>query len=849
VETPGASNRRSTIVVANALAASQWEMHLAAEQIRGSAFAWETPPVRPYAAWIEALWLDHADERGPALTPNQSSALWQRVVADSADGSELIGQAGAAEWAAGAWQLLHRFRLDPDAQRAAASEIDYRAFLGWCRRYREILNANGWIDRAELESALSERVTGTETIVVADSSETYPARLDLFERLSARGRTIEQAAVPEFATEPRTARLADAADELRAAFAWAKRRLAAQPLARLALVLPMATRRYDEIERAAAAELGEHNGQLCSSEGKTVGAEPAVGAAVDALRLAGADAAYATFGRWLRSPFFALPREEQFARARIDTELRAELRSQLPFQAAYRCGLRELLAERAPESARALAAALATLGGVRRATPNRWTDLWARYLGALGWLPPTARAAQHGWQTSLEELGRLTPIVGEISLDVALTELARILERTQAATPPVRGVHVLGHIDDVGPGYAGVWVAGFTDSAWPEPPHGNPLLPLRLQRDHAMPYCSPRDAQERSDRALERLVRRSRELIVSWPARLYDYETQPSPAIRLWPALSAGEIDAPPAARAPRPAPRETVVDAAPPFAGTHVAGGTAMLGRQARCPLRAFCQDRLGAKALEPLGFGVSARLRGTATHRAAERLLEDLPTQVQLAAKASDVPASVEGALDRLFGRAGRYLAALYELEAEQLQRVLAALLADEQRRAPFRVRAVEQRATVALGPLTLNIRIDRVDELADGTIAIIDYKTGERATSADWFGARLRDAQVPLYAIQSADVVGAAVVTRLVPPETRYSGLWTNAAFPGRPNKSAHPETGAQIGIWRGQLELLAAEFAAGDTRFFVADFEDAGDAYAPLTRVFEQLGLARGAVPRW
>ena len=37
-------------------------------------------------------------------------------------------------------------------------------------------------------------------------------------------------------------------------------------------------------------------------------------------------------------------------------------------------------------------------------------------------------------------------------------------------------------------------------------------------------------------------------------------------------------------------------------------------------------------------------------------------------------------------------------------------------------------------------------------------------------------------------------------------------------------------------------LAAEFAAGDTRIFVDDYEDAARAYAPLTRVFEQLALA-------
>ena len=52
-----------------------------------------------------------------------------------------------------------------------------------------------------------------------------------------------------------------------------------------------------------------------------------------------------------------------------------------------------------------------------------------------------------------------------------------------------------------------------------------------------------------------------------------------------------------------------------------------------------------------------------------------------------------------------------------------------------------------------------------------------------------------------------------------------------------------------MWRRQLELLADEFAAGDTRIFVDDYDDAAGAYAPLTRVFEQLALARGAAARW
>jgi ATP-dependent helicase/nuclease subunit B len=148
-----------------------------------------------------------------------------------------------------------------------------------------------------------------------------------------------------------------------------------------------------------------------------------------------------------------------------------------------------------------------------------------------------------------------------------------------------------------------------------------------------------------------------------------------------------------------------------------------------------------------------------------------------------------------------------------------------------------------------LTFDVRIDRLDELADGTLAVIDYKTSERATSGDWFGSRLRDAQVPLYASQSAEPVRAAVVARLTPAEARYFGFWPDGAFPGRTVKAAHADAAAQIALWRAQLAELAVELAAGDTRFFVDDYEDATGAYAPLTRVHEQLALARGEIGRW
>lgn len=850
----GVAAAHSSIVVASPLAARQWELHLANDALLGTAPVWETPPVRTYASWLEQRWLDTArDEPSAILTAAQSAALWRRVVGESPAGGALIGHAGAAEWAAAAANLLRRWRVDPGAQRAANREIDFRAFLDWERRYRQILTAQGWRDRGDLEQELVLRpARAAEAVLATDLGEPYPARSALFAHLVASGTPIVAQAAPLVVGRRHAARLPDANQEVLAAFAWARDQLAAQPDVTVAIVVPDLEQRRDEIARLASSELRGVGEEQVWVDGGTLARDPAVGAAMSALSLLAPGARHAVFGRWLRSPFFGAP-SEQGSRARLDRELRDSLRSQVPFATSYRqCGLREWLHERVPLTAASLARALAEVGTIARAAPSRWAHLWTRYLTALEWRPPATRSALLGWQSTLDELARLTPIVGEISLPTALAEVERILERATLSTPlPLRGVHVLRHIDDVGPRYHGVWAAGFTDTFWPEPPHGNPLLPAALQRALGLPYSSPQDAERRSGDALARLVARTPELIVSWPARVYDYETEPSPAIADWPRWRAEDVDRLTAARAGPPVRgRETVPDPAPAFTAARLPGATGALGRQARCPLRAFCQDRLGARALEPLGFGVSARLRGIAAHDAARRLLADLPSQEQLLAKPpSAIATATEQALDRVFGRARRSLGSLFELELEHLLQSLPAFLSLEAQRTPFRVLAVEEESEVTLGELRLQVRVDRLDELDDGSLAIIDYKTNARATGGDWFAPRLRDAQVPLYASHARATVGAAVIARLAEGAAGYSGIWSDAAFPGRRSQGALASLTEQLALWRTQLTALAAEFAAGDVRVLLAGYDEALGVYAPLTRIYEQLGIASGTTPRW
>jgi probable DNA repair protein len=580
-------------------------------------------------------------------------------------------------------------------------------------------------------------------------------------------------------------------------------------------------------------------------EGGGLADAPCLGAALDSLMLGSSSATFETLSRWLRSPFFGAE-DERSARAALERDLRRHVRAQLTFEVAYRDTALHTLIERAtPRAGRALDAALHELNGIERATPSRWSAAWQRALTLLEWGGASDPRDVQRWQSALDAFTRLTPIVGEIGQDAALVELERALDTAAPAPLPVRGIHVLERVADIGPGYDAAWVTGLTDQAWPEPARLNPLLPRALQRRLEMPWSSPGDVRARAGRMLDRLSRRVTTLVASWPARVYDYETEPSPALRDWPDLDVPEPQRGRPGRA-----RETVVDRAPPLGDAELRGGTGVLNKQARCPLRAFCEYRLHARPLERPSAGVTAWQRGMATHRALEWLLEDLPDQAEIAARTSRLGALAERALaGEVFHDALAPLRMLLAIETERLATALGLWLTLERGRAPFRVVALERQEQIEIAGQTLRVRIDRIDRLADGRVVIIDYKTGAKVSSTDWFDDRPREIQVPLYAAHSTEPVAAAVLTAVNATAASYRGFWPDGAFPTKPSKLSAPDWPAQLARWRLGIERLVRELAAGDTRVLLRDVEDAEGAYAPLTRIDEQLALTRGSVARW
>jgi putative RecB family exonuclease len=147
-------------------------------------------------------------------------------------------------------------------------------------------------------------------------------------------------------------------------------------------------------------------------------------------------------------------------------------------------------------------------------------------------------------------------------------------------------------------------------------------------------------------------------------------------------------------------------------------------------------------------------AALKGTLVHRALELLFTDHAQGERSRQAAQD-------ALERAWAE----VLADDEIEGLELdEAALSAYLADAgvlvdhylEIEDPNTVRAVEQELllSVDLGGVTVRGIIDRLDELEDGTLAVIDYKTGRSPRAQQ---ARSRFGGVQMYALMCEAVMG--------------------------------------------------------------------------------------------
>ncbi|MCP4128273.1 MAG: PD-(D/E)XK nuclease family protein, partial [Gammaproteobacteria bacterium] len=396
----------------------------------------------------------------------------------------------------------------------------------------------------------------------------------------------------------------------------------------------------------------------------------------------------------------------------------------------------------------------------------------------------------------------------------------------------VAPVQVVGILEAAGLRFDHLWVLGLSDDRWPAAATPNPLLPITLQRELNLPHASSRRELEYTALITERILASAAEVVMSHATSDGGSELRVSPLIAEVPLASLEQLELAHtidmrslgfgAAEL-----EQLVDDAAPPLPpGSHLRGGSGLLADQSACPFRAFAKHRLGAKVVEDPVSGVDARIKGIMVHRVLQRVWERLGTQEQLLRLAEPelrqlVDDEVGRELNRLRPSRPETLAPRFiQMEQERVTGLILEWLGVERERAPFAVVALEQKQTVEISGLQLDIVADRVDRIANGSNLIIDYKTGKYLTHKGWFEERIEEPQLPLYATTNVEEVSGVFLAGISRATMKFTGVSeVDGLVPGIKAFADSREAAAHAGWdglrrdWQERLQLLATEILQG------------------------------------
>jgi RecB family exonuclease len=216
-----------------------------------------------------------------------------------------------------------------------------------------------------------------------------------------------------------------------------------------------------------------------------------------------------------------------------------------------------------------------------------------------------------------------------------------------------------------------------------------------------------------------------------------------------------------------------------------------------------------LAAESLEEPVAGLDARARGLLLHT----LMKELWTELK---GSEGIKGDCGPAIERAAAVAVRE-AKLEEhfagLERKRLGKLARAWLEVEREREPFEVVVIEEKRQLAAGGLELSGRIDRIDSLAAGGHALLDYKGGKTSRKG-WLGERPEEPQLPIYAVNATEDVAAIAFAKLKAGDLRFSGYAREKGL--LPEVELYRDWNGLFAGWTKELDALGSGFASGNAR---------------------------------
>ena len=853
-----------TVVVPTAARATALRLAHAGQQLARGLRAFRTPVIHGLGGWLARQTLRGPEGDLGRLGEAGEWLLWRAALAAALQDAPppLTGlevDERLIEPLRRAAQLLCDWHI-PESVLAAGDSAEHLLLGRVLQQVDRLAAAQGVVPAHRLLAGLAAQPPRTVP-VFAGFAHRVPAHQALLAAWRERASRATLAAAPRAGEhEPQAASgitvlaMPDPETELWLAAQWCRQQLQQDPHQRLLVIIPDLQQRPAQVARIFDEALAPRSLLAADAAGarawvveggEPLAQQPLVRQALRTLRLLCDALEFDELSEWLRSGLWQGPGPAPLAM--LEVGLRQMLRP--------RCTASQLLAalERASgaqaAAAAQIAAALRTAQGLLEPQSRAGLAIWmARFQAVLSQFalmpataaPPRVQQLQQRLSELLRECAQAGTDPGELRATEALSLLGRLAQQARFESAVIDApVTLSAQLADPVVRYDGIRVLGLTAAVLPAPLGFDPFIPVAAQRAAGLPQTSSAMRMREARALLLTLARSTRTLVLSWPERGDDREWLPSPLLREFAAqpqavaavkgMLAGALRA--------GAVRERFVDEAGSAwnAAVPLPKGTHAIELQSRCPFKAYAELRLSAAPLESPAPGISASERGKLLHRALELLWRELADrQGLLRARDAEtlaalVAVSVRRAAVETLGAAtaddagaDTFRHAAAAREQARAQRLLQAHARLELARTAFTVQALERSCRIELGAAVLNARIDRIDQLPDGTQVIIDYKSGQPHTP-DWLAERVTHPQLLVYLQAATAPVSALAVQHLTPKAVVYQGIADDSE---RLPRVAALEAGTggwqqQQVAWRRSVQRLAEDFVAGKAGVDPAD----------------------------
>jgi probable DNA repair protein len=824
----------STVITANRRLARALHDEFARQQVRAGKQAWESPAIHSWQDWLDMLLLGATDQASlpTRITPHQSRLLWERCLSRET-GVSRSGLAALVRLSRDAWQRLADWQVSIGEVARSAQSIDQRMFAAAAGRYLGILEREHWVDDAGLASLVDElirtgRASSAGSVTFAGFDRERPVVTSIIAALAERDCEIRPGPLRKSADSVGLQCFETTDAEIRAAGAWAREQREKHPDYSIAIIAGNLEK--EAIHKAHLVREGLVPGwqygppsiahSVNVSYGRKLADFPAVSIALLLLRWLVGNLSAGEIGQLLRTPLLGSP--STGTRSRLELRLR-----RLPDRNWSPAMLSGALRGREDDNDAAdWLRLVGTITKLRRelqrsASPADWAVYIDNVLKVCAWpgngpLSSSDFQLVNRWRDLLNDLARLALVSPLMTLNTAIRRL-ELMAADTVFQPESEGgaVQLIGPLEASGAQFDAVWISGLTAADWPPPGNPSPMLSRRLQRQKGMPDAEPSDTVEYAQSLLLNLGSSANLVVCSYAQTQDDAEQKPSELLQ---ALSVAPQTAQSdpgwhATTLARISDTSVVSDSVPQiYPGEHVSGGAGTLQRQLTDPIAAFVVGRLGVKTLQPQAVGLPASLRGSIIHDALYRLYSDTPSSADISGWPDhEMAARTEKALNFAFARHERdtdtVLKELFRLERHRIDELLQKFVSVDLARGDFTIAAVEHVVAFAEAGVRLELRVDRIDRMRDGTVAVLDYKTGAKRKFLQSDG-QPKEIQLIAYACALDAPVSALALVNVDSREISFDG-----AGQGYTDSAEWSDT---IANWKRSVVVACEDLSRGDVR---------------------------------